>query len=422
MTVTIPFPRRAVDHADAALRVLSAEQYPAALASIVFERLWAASTLGQGWDLELYERWRELEEQAGPEAPKSRIPLIYFHCVDDVEAARARHAVEDRWYADRGEDLWRAERLTHLANAELRAGNVDVAERYLEDGCAAIAHVQKVGPWAAPMRFRSHVDAYRGRIDRARETLLPLVAGSHGGHPWWEALVLASVGFVEFAAGDHAAADGALTRMHERVATIRMEDVPAAQSEPYHVEALVALGELDRAHDVLVRLENRGRVWPRLWIDVTLPRARALVLSAEGDVETAIAELERVDAEKAAALPFDLAWNRLVQGRLYRRAKRKRAAADALGEAVEIFERLGAPRWVEQARSELDRVGLRRAPEELTATERRVAELAARGMTNREVAAVAFMSPKTVEANLARVYRKLGIRSRAELGARIAQK
>jgi DNA-binding CsgD family transcriptional regulator len=67
-------------------------------------------------------------------------------------------------------------------------------------------------------------------------------------------------------------------------------------------------------------------------------------------------------------------------------------------------------------------VGLRQhAPGELTATERRVAELAASGLTNREVAKAAFMSPKTVEANLARVYRKLGIRSRAELGARIGQ-
>ena len=58
-------------------------------------------------------------------------------------------------------------------------------------------------------------------------------------------------------------------------------------------------------------------------------------------------------------------------------------------------------------------------PDELTETERRVAELAASGLTNREVAAQLFMSPKTVEANLARVYRKLGIRSRAELGARL---
>ena len=67
-------------------------------------------------------------------------------------------------------------------------------------------------------------------------------------------------------------------------------------------------------------------------------------------------------------------------------------------------------------------MGLRRAPDELTASEQRVAELAAAGMTNREVARAAFMSPKTVEANLSRVYRKLGIKSRAELGANVAAK
>jgi DNA-binding CsgD family transcriptional regulator len=86
-----------------------------------------------------------------------------------------------------------------------------------------------------------------------------------------------------------------------------------------------------------------------------------------------------------------------------------------------MFELLGAPSWIERTRAELERVGLRRAPDELTATERRVAELAATGLTNREVASKAFMSPKTVQANLARVYRKLGISSRAELGARMAE-
>jgi len=166
--------------------------------------------------------------------------------------------------------------------------------------------------------------------------------------------------------------------------------------------------------------EERERSFPRLWISVTLPRTRALVLAAEGDVVAALAAFDELDVDEAANLPFDHAWNRLVQGRLHRRVKQRRAAADTLGEALAIFERLGAPMWAEQARAELGRVGLRRAPTELTPTERRVAELAATGMTNREVASAAFMSPMTVEANLARVYRKLGIASRAELGARMA--
>jgi DNA-binding CsgD family transcriptional regulator len=111
----------------------------------------------------------------------------------------------------------------------------------------------------------------------------------------------------------------------------------------------------------------------------------------------------------------------LIRGRLQRRVKQKRAAAQTLHEALALFERLGAPAWEAQARAELERVGLRRAPDELTATERRVAELAADGLTNREVASKAFMSPKTVQANLTRIYRKFGISSRAELGARMAE-
>jgi DNA-binding CsgD family transcriptional regulator len=203
--------------------------------------------------------------------------------------------------------------------------------------------------------------------------------------------------------------------------TIAMKELAPDRSEPFHVESLVALGERDRAREALARLEDRGRSFPRLWISVTLPRTRALVLAAEGNLVAALAAFDELDVVDAAKLPVDLGWNRLVEGRLRRRVKQRRAAADALGEAHAIFQRLGAPTWAEQARAELGRVGLRRAPDELTPTERRVAELAATGMTNREVASAAFMSPKTVEANLARVYRKLGIASRAELGARMAE-
>ena len=87
-----------------------------------------------------------------------------------------------------------------------------------------------------------------------------------------------------------------------------------------------------------------------------------------------------------------------------------------------MFDGMGARLWAAKARDELERVSLRRAAQdELTESERRVAELAAAGLTNRNVAAQLFISPKTVEANLARVYRKLGINSRAELGARLAK-
>jgi DNA-binding CsgD family transcriptional regulator len=415
-------PARAIEHADAALKALNAEREPGAVAYVLFDRLWAGLMLGRGEQQGLFERWRELEGKAGPEAPKSQIPLIYFHSIDDFEAARARHAVEDKWYRERGEDVQRAERLAHLSFVELRAGRWDLAERYVEESCTAIAQLERPGPWTMPFRFRSLVDASRGRAERARATVLPLLKeAGRIGRAFWEALLLSTLAFVEFADGDHRAVDEALMRMRDRLDAIGTRDLVPDRSEPFHIESLVALDQPERARRVLERLEERGRIFPRLWISATLPRARALVLASEGDLPAALAALEELDVDAASELPFDFAWTLLVKGRLHRRAKQKRAAADALRAALEIFERLGAPAWMAQTSAELGRVGLRRAPAELTVTELRVAELAAAGMTNREVASAAFMSPKTVQANLTRVYRKLGIRSRAELGARMAK-
>nr|WP_238362208.1 helix-turn-helix transcriptional regulator [Actinopolymorpha pittospori] len=103
---------------------------------------------------------------------------------------------------------------------------------------------------------------------------------------------------------------------------------------------------------------------------------------------------------------------------VHRRTRRKREAREALEAAAAEFAALGATAFAERAREELARVGGRPpAPSHLTATEDRVARLAAQGRTNRAIADALFLSPKTVEANLARVYRKLGIASRAELGA-----
>jgi DNA-binding CsgD family transcriptional regulator len=413
-------PAKALERADAAMQELDPERAPGALASVVVDRFWAGLLLGQGAQPELLERWRELEAKAGPEARLSTMPLIHFHSVDDFENARARHAVEDEWYRMRGEDDWRAERQAHYAFAEFRAGRWEEAERLVEESCSVIAQPERPGPWTMAFRFRSLVDAGRGRTERARATLLPLIEeAERSGRLWWEALLQSALAFVEFAAGDHRAVDRALTRMRECLDAIGTRDMVPDRSEPFHVESLVALGENERARAVLERLEERGRTFPRLWITATLPRTRALVLAAEGDVGAALDELDQLDLEAASRLPFDLGWTLLVRGRLHRRARQRRAAADALAEALRIFEQLGAPDWAARARAELERVGLRRASPELTATEVRVAELAAAGLTNREVAASAFMSPKTVEANLARVYRKLGIRSRAELGARM---
>jgi DNA-binding CsgD family transcriptional regulator len=120
--------------------------------------------------------------------------------------------------------------------------------------------------------------------------------------------------------------------------------------------------------------------------------------------------------------PFEHARTLFAAGAIERRAKRKAQAGKALEQARTIFEQLGARLWLERARLELERTGVHRtAGGELSAAERSVADLAASGATNKEIAAHLFMSVKTVEAHLSRVYRKLGLHSRTELAASAAK-
>ena len=98
-----------------------------------------------------------------------------------------------------------------------------------------------------------------------------------------------------------------------------------------------------------------------------------------------------------------------------RRGKQKRGARGYLERALLIFDELGATLWSQRARAELARLGGRPTSGDLTGTEVQIAELVATGRSNREVADTLFMSVKTVEWNLSKVYRKLGIRSRTQL-------
>jgi DNA-binding NarL/FixJ family response regulator len=123
------------------------------------------------------------------------------------------------------------------------------------------------------------------------------------------------------------------------------------------------------------------------------------------------------------AISIDRARTLLIAGQIRRRAKAKRLAAGALAEAHREFIAFGAVAWAQQVAAELARVNVRAAAAgALTETERRVAELAAAGLTNRQVAQQLFLAVKTVDANLARVYLKLSITSRAELGARMGRR
>lgn len=184
---------------------------------------------------------------------------------------------------------------------------------------------------------------------------------------------------------------------------------------------MVGLGRLEDAETRLALLDGQGRSLDRPWALATAARGRGLLRAARGDVRGALSELDRaLDEHERLGEPFELGRTLLVRGITARRDKQKAAARADLERARETFVTLGAELWAGRARDELKRIGGRESDDSgLTPTEERIAELVAEGFSNKEVAAALFVSPKTVEWNLTKIYRKLGVRSRGQLATHV---
>ena len=301
-------------------------------------------------------------------------------------------------------------------------------------------------------RFTSALELTRESVERAEET------GGTGGLPWelgFQAVTLARLGLLDQAettarqvldgTGAHPAAglDGAPARLALGIAALSRGDLERAVAELRtldemkrgagireprmcahvgdFIDALVAAGELDEAADVLTRLDEEAATSGGRWSMSVAARGRAIVLAARGDVEAAAGCAERsLELLQGLPMPFERARTLLLLGRLRRRRREKGLARAALHEALAIFEELHTPSWAERVRAELSRIPDHRSAGGLTPTEERIALLAADGLTNRQIAERTFLSPKTVEVNLTRIYRKLGVR-RAALASRLAE-
>jgi DNA-binding CsgD family transcriptional regulator len=268
------------------------------------------------------------------------------------------------------------------------------------------------------------VEAHEGRLeDATRHATEGLERATGNGDLVLETMHRHILGFIALSLGDHRAADAQLTAAATSAEASGVRHPGRFKLEGDRVEAALALGDLARTGTIVEALAHAARVAPTPWTVAVGARARGLLLAATGDLDGAQAALdEAMAAHDALAMPFERARSLLAKGRIHRRRKQKGLADQALREARAVFEGLGAPRWSDRARDELARVGLRpHVSDELTDTERRVAELAASGLSSRQIGEVAFLAPKTVGNVLGRVYEKLGIHSRAELGARMAQ-
>jgi DNA-binding CsgD family transcriptional regulator len=339
------------------------------------------------------------------------------------ELDRARHLIAE-WRAGLAglEHHEESRALWFQAVLEWRAGNWEVASR-LAAACLTIrAQFSRLGGQPISEFPAAGIAAHLGQLDEARARSLRALAEAEregfkvalSGHSW-------ILGFIELSRGDVAAALPLL----ERSRAIREEILLLEPGQQWELgdllEALISVGRLDEAEARLGPWEEHAAVLDRSWALAIAARCRALLLAARGDLVAAHASFGRALAEHARTQdPFQHARTLMAAGIVLRRARQRAAARASLEDALAIFGRLGAGPWAERARAELGRIGGRvRSSDELTEGERQIAALVAQGRTNREVAAALFVTEHTVEAALTRVYRKLEVRSRSELAARL---
>ncbi|MEV5845485.1 AAA family ATPase [Streptomyces sp. NPDC051985] len=237
---------------------------------------------------------------------------------------------------------------------------------------------------------------------------------------------LAVLGQAELLGGDRrgaAAAVEALRRVRELGTAMCAADPPLLHWYADLAEALVVLGETDEAEVVLREARDRvSRDTPGGAV-AALERAQGLLEAGAGRAKEGAERLRAaVDRLRRLPLPVDLSRTLIALGTVERRSRRRSVARTVLGEALETATRIGAAPLAARARDELARLdaGSGEAGPELTPAEARIAELVGGGATNREVAAELFISVKTVEGTLSRVYRKIGVRSRTALAHAMA--
>jgi DNA-binding CsgD family transcriptional regulator/tetratricopeptide (TPR) repeat protein len=340
---------------------------------------------------------------------------------DRLDEARSRLADQYRNRIERGDEASLPFLLYHFGELECWAGNWDAAEEYSVEACRVADESRQRTMKPATLYSLALVRAHRGQVQQARELAGEALAlcDSTGNVPV-RSMVLSVLGFIETSLEDAAAAHGHLGRLAEAVAVAGLGEPGVVRYLPDEIEALAGLGELGLARSLTRQLGEKGRSLGRPWALATAARCHAHLAALEGDLEGARAAFEQaLSRHERLPMPFELGRTLLVQGMTERRGGDQPTARAALGRALGIFTDLGAPLWAARASRELSTMTTPAWADGLTCTERRVAALVTQGHTNREVASAMFVTENTVQTHLRHIFRKLGVRSRTELAARL---
>ena len=394
-------------------------------------RAWALSALavvrfraGDAGALDLAEQAYELASTA--DDPRLRLETTMWlasslvHC---FVLERARDLLEDllEEWTDHDETVV-AGVLWHLGRVNLGAGRLAAAAacatrtREINLQYGEEEHAGSLGLIARIAAHRGDLEDARGAAARGRQLADEL--------PVYRGFCEAVLALVDLWSGDAHSATTHFAAAEEALDTVEFKEPVLRWWRADYAQALLALGWAGQAVELVDSWEADAAHLGREWVLAEATRSRALLAAARGELHEAQALLElAVGLHEAVGDPFNRARSLLALGVVRRRARKKRSAREAIEAALAGFETIGAAGWRETARAELARVG-GRAPSRgtLTPSEQRVAALVAEGRTNREVAAALFVTERTVEAALTRVYGKLGVRSRTELAGRLLQK
>jgi DNA-binding CsgD family transcriptional regulator len=325
------------------------------------------------------------------------------------------HAVE---HGDESSLAWL---LLRIALAEVLSGAWQQAERRIAEAEEILLQTGQSANYAQALAVRALLEARFGRPQPAQdaaEAALALAQPVGAAIPRW--IALEALGFLELSLGRWAEAESTLAPLLEETRAASIREPGEMRFLPDLIEALIALGRTDEAAAHLTFFEKCANGTGRVSALAAAERCHGMLTAGDGVASLAAID-HALDLHGGLEMPFERARTLLVQGAGLRRANQRRRARDVLQEALAEFERLGASLWADRARGELARIaGRAPAPGRLTPVEERVATLVAQGCTNREVAATLYLSERTVEGHLSRVYAKLGVRSRVELARQVA--
>ncbi|CAM5326548.1 AAA family ATPase [Streptomyces griseomycini] len=310
--------------------------------------------------------------------------------------------------------------LRMLADTELRSGHCGRALDLTRESLR-LARDSGIGESASAM-LASFAEASGGDVDRA--LALAREAADHAevdGDQLYLSLALAALGYAQLVAGDAAAAVRSLRRVRELEHAMGISDPARGRWHGDLAEALVCVGEVGEAQELINVTRVHALRLDRASVLAVLDRAEALVRAARGEHQAAQAQLASAQ-DRLGKLGHGLEEARAAFALARLRARGPGPAA--YDEAARLFRRCRALPWLRRvdetaaagpARAETAPAATPAALDGLAAMERQVAALVMEGATNREIAGRLFISVKTVEATLTRVYRKLGIRSRVDI-------